>query len=522
VFALSHFKYDNLGRLTASWRDEQANKGEWFGYNSTGQLTDVSYNADGVSTGTPQNATRTVSYTITSDTLNRSNVNDSGDQSNYAPNALNQYQNVAGGDIYYDDKFNLMWPGGFSAGYDSENHLTAIGSGEDYGQFTYDGLGRCLKRTVDWETTLITYDGWHPIVEWDEWNNLKAWNVYGSGPDEILYRHDTVRGDLRYHLDRMGNVVFLLDSDGDGIERYTYDAFGHPTVTDWNGDNPRTWSAYGNRFMFTGREYFPELGLYDFRNRFYYPVLGRFLQSDPMGFDAGDTNFYRYCGGDPVNGSDPFGFQGEQGWANDSDRDDRPYFNINRVWVFGGGGEISDPPFDWADPPLDNYFNRGDDLWGNDNWRDPNALPANPFTQPINLSLGSPNTSAPVKRKRRSISLSTILRANVGSLKPPLLRALAIAKAYPRAIQARTLGHQMFPGTQNSSARHQWAAGTLTTEFGPTTTRDLGVLNEVQGFLWHDLGNLPSRLRGQTAWAFEFQDILDNELGILEAMEDDD
>lgn len=226
VFALSHFKYDNLGRLTASWRDEQAGKGEWFGYNVTGQLTDVSYNADGVSIGTPQNATRTVNYTISPDTLNRLTVTDGGDQISYVPNALNQYQNVAGGDIYYDDKFNLMWTGGFSAGYNSENQLTAIGSGEDWGQFTYDGLGRCLKRTIDWETTLITYDGWQPIVEWDEWNNLKAWNVYGGGPDEILYRHDVARGDLRYHTDRIGNVVFLLDSDGDGIERYTYDAFG--------------------------------------------------------------------------------------------------------------------------------------------------------------------------------------------------------------------------------------------------------------------------------------------------------
>ena len=56
-----------------------------------------------------------------------------------------------------------------------------------------------------------------------------------------------------------------------------------------------------------GREYFPELGLYDYRNRFYYPTIGRFLESDPMGFDAGDMNLFRYCDGDPVNGSDPFG-----------------------------------------------------------------------------------------------------------------------------------------------------------------------------------------------------------------------
>jgi RHS repeat-associated protein len=59
--------------------------------------------------------------------------------------------------------------------------------------------------------------------------------------------------------------------------------------------------------MFTGREYFPELGIYDYRNRFYYPTLGRFLQTDPTGFAAGDINLFRYCGGDPVNLSDPLG-----------------------------------------------------------------------------------------------------------------------------------------------------------------------------------------------------------------------
>jgi RHS repeat-associated protein len=324
AFARSHFAYDNLSRLTASWRDEQAGKGEWFGYHATGQLTDVAYNADNVSSGTPQNATRTVNYAMTPDTLNRSTMADTGELSVYTPNALNQYTDLNGGGLYYDDKFNLMWTGGFSAGYDSENHLTAIGSGEDYGQFVYDGLGRCVKRTIDWETTLITYDGWKPIVEWDEWNNLKAWNVYGDGPDEILYRHDAYLAvDLRYHSDRMGNVVFVLDGNGNGIERYTYDAFGAPTVTDWDGNNPRSYSWYGNRFMFTGREYYPEFGLYDYRNRFYYAALGRFLQSDPLGFDAGDANLFRYCRNDPVNGSDPTGLDGGNDHAHDYDWNDR-------------------------------------------------------------------------------------------------------------------------------------------------------------------------------------------------------
>lgn len=307
-FALSFFRYDNLGRLIASWREEQQNKGEVFGYNTSGQLTGVAYNADGVGGGAAVNPTRTVFYNMTPDTLNRTSMDDNGIVSDYTPNALNQYQNVAGGEMYYDGNFNLIWGGpGFSASYDAMNRLVSAQSSEDSAQFVYDGLGRCLKRKVSWETILITYDGWKPITEWDEWGNRKAWNVYGAGPDEILWRYSDSSWHLRYHLDRMGNVAFLLDVNGAVVEKYTYDVFGLPTVTDANGENPRPYSWYGNRFMFTGREYFPELGLYDYRNRFYHPILGRFVQKDPIGFAAGDANLFRYCGGDPVNWADPYG-----------------------------------------------------------------------------------------------------------------------------------------------------------------------------------------------------------------------
>ena len=90
-------------------------------------------------------------------------------------------------------------------------------------------------------------------------------------------------------------------------EKYTYDAFGRPTVTDGDGGNPRVSSYYAHRFLFQGREYLAELGIYDYRNRFYHPLLGRFLQTHPTGFDAGDMNLFRYCGDDPVDGSDPTG-----------------------------------------------------------------------------------------------------------------------------------------------------------------------------------------------------------------------
>ena len=90
------------------------------------------------------------------------------------------------------------------------------------------------------------------------------------------------------------------------LESYRYDAFGKPTI---NG-GALTASAFGNRFMFTGREYVSQFGIYEYRNRAYHPGLGRFMSEDPKGFAAGDNNFFRYCGNDPEDRTDPMGLAG--------------------------------------------------------------------------------------------------------------------------------------------------------------------------------------------------------------------
>jgi len=79
----------------------------------------------------------------------------------------------------------------------------------------------------------------------------------------------------------------------------------------------REWSELGSRDIDGKAErpserartsqWISELGIYDYRHRMYDPDLGRFLQSDPTGFDAGDMNLFRYCGDDPVDRSDPTG-----------------------------------------------------------------------------------------------------------------------------------------------------------------------------------------------------------------------
>jgi hypothetical protein len=54
------------------------------------------------------------------------------------------------------------------------------------------------------------------------------------------------------------------------------------------------------------------LGLYYYKARFYSPALGRFLQTDPIGF-ADDTNLYAYVGNNPINLTDPTGLAAYDG-----------------------------------------------------------------------------------------------------------------------------------------------------------------------------------------------------------------
>ncbi len=78
---------------------------------------------------------------------------------------------------------------------------------------------------------------------------------------------------------------------------YEYDVYGQPGAADPDHPNP---------FAFTGRRFDPETGLYYYRARYYNPTLGRFLQTDPIGYGDG-MNMYAYCGNGPVNAVDALG-----------------------------------------------------------------------------------------------------------------------------------------------------------------------------------------------------------------------
>jgi len=295
-----------------------------YGYDSLDRLTGVSQSRTGIS--------QNYSYDAVG---NRTSKIENSSATSYAANNLNQYIQVGSQALSYDARGNLTSDNVLSMTYDTDNRLTKVVNGATTVSYLYDWSNRLMQKTVQegkiTTKTRYVYDGWTVIAETNE-NGKSAKKKYVIGPrvDEIL----TQKGDNTLYLTRdgLGSTREVSNGSGDVSQRYDYDAFGVVTVLNAKGDDkekdPKT------NYLFTGRELQEETGLYNYRNRFYHPTLGRFVQRDPIGFLANDVNVYNYVGGSPISFVDPMGLQ-QVTFSQVSG----PVFNPYPTTVFGNYGQ---------------------------------------------------------------------------------------------------------------------------------------------------------------------------------------
>jgi RHS repeat-associated protein len=139
-------------------------------------------------------------------------------------------------------------------------------------------------------------------------------------------------------------LVSLLNPTATVKTGYGYAPFGNTFQTNTNSNNNLT---------FAGRENEPG-GMY-FRARYYNPDFGRFISEDPIGFQGGDTNLYRYVSNNPHLSNDPTGLEGGDGFSGFVEG------VVRFVISFLGGlfGLISSGSMNPAQPPMSTAFTPG-------------------------------------------------------------------------------------------------------------------------------------------------------------------
>jgi RHS repeat-associated protein len=323
------YGYDKAGNRL--YREDLVNGqfSELYEYDSLNQLT--SFNRGALNSAKNAIDDPTTQQSWVHDALgNWTSFNSDGVEQERAHNAQNELLEFGVVEdlfytLEYDANGNLATiQGQHGFVYDAWNRLVEIRAADfetPVKAYTYDGLNRRVTEN-DWTSNIdLYYSAAGQVLEererhWTEDPDIAAavaryvWSpVYVNAL--ILRDRDTDgNGSLEERLwavqDANWNVVALVDSSGDVVERYAYTPYGQAFIM--NGAYVEmTGGGVDWRYLFQGGRLDPLTGATQFGARDYDPALGRWRTLDPIGFAGGDLNVYRAFANNPVRYVDPTG-----------------------------------------------------------------------------------------------------------------------------------------------------------------------------------------------------------------------
>ena len=293
------YTYDQFGQLVRE-DNAWANKTYIYSYDAGGNLTmcrEAPY-----TTGSITEYTGGATYTYATGTET--------DGSPVWKDLLTSYNGTA---IKYDAIGNpLNWNGISNLAWSNGQRLTALRKGAMTVSYAYDETGLRTKKQVDLKTSLYDRDASGNLVH----------ETRNNGQDHLYYYYDA-DGSIRsisyngtryaFRKNLQGDVIAILDTNGEVVARYTYDAWGKVLmVTDGNGNINTSSTFIGNinPIRYRGYYYDTETGWYYLNSRYYDPQVRRFINADGIiGANGVFTgyNLFAYCNNSPVRFNDPSG-----------------------------------------------------------------------------------------------------------------------------------------------------------------------------------------------------------------------
>ena len=289
------YVYDDASRRTSETKPRGT---VGYGYSARNELTSIT-EPDG-SPFADQGFEYDATFNRTSWTLGSTTTN-------YTANNLNQYTVISGTTApTWNTDGGLSAYAGNTYFYDALQRLTEVDSTSNKCYFSYDPLGRRIKKVVKDSTSTTTlatyeyhYDGSAVAVEYQP---STTWTYFGG-----LMRTDGTNKQW-YYRDGLGSISAVADNSGNLLEAYDYNAQGQFQITS-PGGTVLSATGIANDLLFAGYRFDAETKNYFCNARYYNPVLGRFISRDPLSgaeFSQG-TNLYAYCRNGYPNSIDPTG-----------------------------------------------------------------------------------------------------------------------------------------------------------------------------------------------------------------------
>ncbi|MEK4297356.1 RHS repeat domain-containing protein [Paenibacillus sp. FSL R5-0914] len=185
--------------------------------------------------------------------------------------------------------------------YDLKNTLTSVTKDSTSTTISYLPSGLRYQKTSGSLKTQYNYNGNGEVISETKSNGQKANYVRG---DRLLVKKDvttTTTKDYYYLYNGHGDVVQILDTNGNVVNSYSYDSWGNIT---------NQTEGISNSFKYAGEIYDEETGLYYLRARYYDPSIGRFINEDTYEGQINNPlslNLYTYATNNPLMYIDPTG-----------------------------------------------------------------------------------------------------------------------------------------------------------------------------------------------------------------------